>query len=124
MSDINDEVVDPDSLTRSVPLVALYASNGEMMAKVEESTLLMQSCDDVVAVIAVSARLLQAYILDVCEGESEEDEEEKMVRRLIQTLRTDMTLDPLQRTVASLLQQVLNNKHLTANEAIRVFGKD
>ena len=125
VSDIVDDVVDPDCVTRLVPLVALYASNGEeMLRKVEESTLLMQSNDDIVAVTAVSARLIQAYILDTCEGEREEEVEEKMVSRLIQTLRTDKTLDPLQRTVASLLQQVLDNKHLTAKEATSVFGKD
>lgn len=126
--DIDDEVVDPDSLTRLVPLVALYATEGEeMMKKVEEHTLLMQSNDGVVAVTAVAARLLQLYILghghSDANMEKEEDEEE-VVKTLIKQLKNNTELDYMEKSVGSLLQKVLTNKHLTTDQAIKVFGKD
>ena len=118
---VDDDCVDPDCVTRLVPLVALYANEGErMMDKVEESTALMQPKEEMVAITAVLARLLQEYIL----GNGSERTEEEVVKELIKKLRNDRELDPLQKAVASLLQQVLDRKHLTANEAITVFGKD
>ena len=119
--DVDDECVDPDCVTRLVPLVALYAEEGEkMMEKVEESTMLMQSKEEMVAITSVVARLLQEFVL----GNGDDVTEEEVVKRLIKRLRCSRDLDPLEKAVASLLQQVLDNKHLTAYEAIAVFGKD
>ena len=119
--DVDDNCVDPDCVTRMIPLVALYAHEGErMMNKVEESTVLMQPKEEMVAITAVSAKLLQEYIL----GNGDEKSEEEVIKGLIKKLRNDPELDPLQKAVASLLQQVLDRKHLTSYEAIAVFGKD
>lgn len=55
--------VDPDSVARIVPLVALYAGKREMLEVAEDCITLMQNCDIAVASTLLVCRLLAMIIL-------------------------------------------------------------
>lgn len=115
-----DTNVDPDSIVRLVPLVALYAGKPEMLEIAEKAVKQLQVDDMVIAIVLAACRILEQYILH---GQSQEAD--KLVCNVIAELKTPSHSNPkpLDRAVAGHLQTALDLKEKEVAEVTVKFGK-
>ena len=118
VSDLTDDDnnVDPDSIVRLVPFVALYAGKPEFLEQVEEATTQLQTSDMTVTIILAVCRIMEQYMLQT-HGDP--------VKDVIQELKSPDRAHPqsLDRAVAVHLQAAVDSLDQTVFEAVRKFGK-
>lgn len=112
--------MDPDSIVRNIPLVALLAGKPELLETLRESVLQIQSNDMMVVVVMAASRLIERYILDGSSSEGSCHPVEVVIQDL---KRPDRACpDVLDLAMASHLNKVLENRHLDHRAASIKFG--
>ena len=118
-----DTNVDPDSIVQNIPFVALLAGKSELLDKLQESILLMQTNDMMVVIVLAVSRIIERYILN---GSSSENAEILLhpVEQVIQDLKCSGRdcAHPLDQAMIGHLKKVLDNRNLSVEEASMKFG--
>ena len=114
-----DTNVDPDSIVRLVPLVALYAGRPDMLEMAEKAALQLQVNDMVITVTLAACRIVEQFIL----GEGRSCEEH--LRAVIAELKSPSRAHPqsLDLAVAGHLQRALDTRDMDVTAATAKFGK-
>lgn len=115
----DDTNVDPDNITRLIPLVALYAGRPDMLKVAEEAALQSQVNDMIITLVLASCRIVQQFIL--YEGMSLENHLSTVIAELKSSSRANPK--PLDLAVAGHLQKALDCREMSVEAATAHFGK-
>lgn len=118
-----DTNVDPDNIIRSVPLVALYAGQTEMLSTIHHAASQLQTSDMILAVVLASCRILEQYIVSERTDKVSETSCPQL-ERVVEDLKSPGRIYPnsLDRPIAGFLKDVLDSSRLTVDEATKKFG--
>ena len=115
----DDRNVDPDNITRLVPLVAMYAGRPDMLDVAEEAALQLQVNDMIITIILAVCRIVEQFILH---GDTDI---EKLLSAVIAELKSPSRAhpNPLDRAVAGHLQKAMDCREKDVEAATAQFGK-
>lgn len=118
-----DSNVDPENISRSVPLVALYAGSPEMFSMVHTASSQLQTSDLILTIVLASCRIMEQYILTEC-AEDNDGSKCPQVDKVIEDLKSPSRVYPnsLDRAIAVFLNEVLDNRKMSVDEATKKFG--
>ncbi len=114
-----DSNLDPDCIPRNVPLIALLAGRPELLSTLQESVLLTQTNDMMMAIVSSTARLIERYIMN-----GTTDGSKHPIEQVIRDLKDLNRLcpDDLDLAMAKHFKDVLEHRALSVKDASVKFG--
>ena len=119
-----DTNVDPENIIRSVPLVAMYAGDPDMLSTVHNASSQLQTSDLILTIVLASCRIMEQYIVTNDDGSNPKEDFCPQVDKVIEDLKSSSRIYPnsLDRAVAGFLKEVVDCRQLSVDEATKKFG--